>query len=147
MANEGLGLFAFAADWTTICEFPKYVLTLQSTNNELAAHGNPLWTPFQTLMNSMFGYILSIGLYMALFYGNVWSARKFPFLSPLMYQEKSSAKKYSQYNQTHIMNSRYEIDNDKLKEYGLPRLTVSTHSVQSTLVFCILILGCITHSH
>jgi hypothetical protein len=94
-------------------------------------------------MNSMVGYILSIGLYMGLYYGNVWDARRFPFLSPLMYSNKSSAKKYVQYNQTQIMDSKYQIDNNLLKKVGLPRLTAS-HTLGMTCVN-IAIMAAITH--
>jgi hypothetical protein len=94
-------------------------------------------------MNSMVGYIISIGLYMGLYYGNVWNARRFPFLSPLMYSEKSTAKKYVQYNQTKILDSKFRVDNDMLKDYGLPRLTAS-HTLGMTAVN-IAITAAITH--
>jgi len=108
MANEGLGILAFSFDWTTI-----------------SAHGNPLWYPFQTLMNSLVGYILSIGLYMGLYYSNTWDARKFPFLSPGLFSEKSSSRRYKQYNQTEILNSKWEVDDKLLQKHGLPWMATS----------------------
>jgi OPT oligopeptide transporter protein len=115
MANEGLGLLALSFDWTT-----------------LAGGGNPLWLPFQTLVNSMVGYILSIGLYIGLFYSNHWNSRNFPFLSPLMFSDNSSSKKYVTYNQTAILDKRFKVDESQLKVYGLPWLT-SSHAFAMTV--------------
>jgi len=108
MANEGLGTFAFSFDWTMI-----------------TAGGNPLWMPFQTLVNSMAGYVISIGLFMGLYYNNVWEARKFPFLSPLMFSEKSTSKRYIPYNQSAILDSNYQVRPEMLDVQGLPHLTSS----------------------
>jgi len=60
---------------------------LDQTNYDAAGGGNPLWMPFQTLMNAMTGYILSIAIYMSLYYSNVWNARNFPFISPQLFSQ------------------------------------------------------------
>src|ERR1700759_4937747 len=95
MANEGLGTLAFSFDWTMISTShgPKQQ-SYKCTNQLPASGGNPLWMPLQTMMNSLVGYVLSIGLFMGLYYSNIWSARQFPFLSPLMFSEKSTPKRY-----------------------------------------------------
>lgn len=108
MANEGLGTLALSFDWTMI-----------------TAGGNPLWMPFQTQVNSLMGYLLSIGIYMGLFYSNMWRARDFPFLSPLMFSDKSNPKHYIMYNQTAILDKTYTVQEDLLKQQGLPWLTTS----------------------
>jgi hypothetical protein len=115
MANEGLGVLSLSFDW-----------------NMLTAGGNPLWLPFQTLLNSMVGYLISISLYMGLFYSNNWNARSFPFLSPLMFSDHSTSKKYVTYNQTAILDKRYKVDESQLKIYGLPWLT-SSHALGMTV--------------
>jgi predicted phage tail protein len=106
MANEGLGTLSMSFDWTMI-----------------SSHGNPLWMPFQTQMNTLVGYILSIAVFMAVYYSNTWDARSFPFLSPNMYSEKSTAEKYVVYNQTNVLNSQHEVDPKLLEIHGLPHLT------------------------
>ncbi|TLD29496.1 putative phospholipid-transporting ATPase [Venturia nashicola] len=108
MANEGLGLFSLSFDWTMV-----------------SGGGNPLWMPFQTMMNTMAGYILSIAIYLGLYYGNVWNARNFPFLSPQLFSHKSKPTKYHVYNQTAILNKRYQVDEVLLKKHGLPWLPSS----------------------
>jgi OPT family oligopeptide transporter len=108
MANEGLGLLSFSFDWTMI-----------------AGGGNPMYMPFQTLMNSLAGYTISIGLYVGLYYSDHWRARSFPFLSPQMFSETSTAQKYESYNQTAILNQNFRVDPLKLSKYGLPYLTSS----------------------
>jgi hypothetical protein len=81
--------------------------------------------PLQTLSNGMVGYILSIGLYSAFYYSNVWDARRFPFLSQQLFSYKSNSTRYEQYNQTAILNSRYEVDQKLLQKQGLPWITSS----------------------
>lgn len=93
--------------------------------------GNPLWLPFQTLVNSMVGYLISIGIYMGLYYSNTWEAKKFPFLSPQMFSASSTSTRYIPYNQTAILDKNYKLDEDKLKIHGLPHLT-SSHAFGMT---------------
>lgn len=55
--NEGLGLFSICLDW-------QYV------------GSSAMWLPLQTLCNNVFGYILCIAVFMGIYYGNVWNAKK-----------------------------------------------------------------------
>jgi OPT family oligopeptide transporter len=109
MANEGLGVLSISLDW-----------------NMLTSGGNPLWLPFQTITNSMIGYLLAIPCFMLIYYRDTWSARSFPFLSPLMYSTASTSKKYVTYNQTSILDHTYSVQENLLQEHGLPNLT-ATH--------------------
>ena len=84
-----------------------------------------MWLPFQTLVNSMTGYLISIGFYIGLFYTNVYNARSFPFLSPLMFSDHSTSQKYITYNQTAILDDGYRVDENLLKSQGLPNLTTA----------------------
>jgi hypothetical protein len=47
--------------------------------------------PLQTLVNAMMGYILSIGLYVGVYYGNAWGGLQFPFLSRKFYRARELA--------------------------------------------------------
>jgi OPT oligopeptide transporter protein len=106
--NEGLGFLSFCFDW-------QYV----------AGTGSPLWMPLQTLCNSYIGYLLCTVLFMSLYYGNVWNAQNFPFLSQLLFDPSSNATTCAPYNQKLIFNSNNEIDPAKLKDVGVPWLTAT----------------------
>src|ERR1700760_2130902 len=79
-----------------------------------------MWMPFRTLVNEVCAYVISIGIYMGLYYGNVWQALKFPFLSPILYSEKSTSKRYIPYNTTAILNKKMEVQEHLLAKHGLP---------------------------
>jgi hypothetical protein len=99
--------------------------------------------PFQTLMNHMVGYVLSIGLYMGLYYSNTWNARQFPFISPLMFSQKSSSHKYVTYNQTAILNKHYQVDPTLLAKQGLPFL--SSSYAFATTIMNVAIMATVSH--
>jgi hypothetical protein len=97
-----------------------------------AAFGNPLWVPFQALANTFVGYILGIGIFVGVYYTNLFEAKKFPFLSTMLFSHTSSNKKFVSYNQTAILNSHFEVDESKLNEHGVPWLT-ATNAVGSAI--------------
>jgi OPT family oligopeptide transporter len=99
--------------------------------------------PFQTQVNTLVGYLISIALYMGLFYSNTWNARSFPFLSQLMFSDASTPEKYIMYNQTAILDKDYTVQEHLLATQGLPNLT-SSHSLGMT-VRNIGITGAISH--
>jgi hypothetical protein len=142
MANEGLGILSFSFDWSMVCKLysKQNVVT---TLTRIAAHGNPLWIPFQTLMNTLVGYLIGIAVYMILYYKNAFDAQMFPFMSTTLFSEKSNHTKYQQYNQTAILNENYQVDEEKLAIHGLPRLTAS-HAFGMTAVN-VAIMATITH--
>jgi hypothetical protein len=115
MANEGLGLLSLSLDW-----------------NQITAFGNPLWIPFQALANTFVGYIIGIGIFIGVYYANSLEAKKFPFLSTMLFSHSSSDQKFVSYNQTAILNSNFQIDEVKLAEQGVPRLT-ATNAVGSAI--------------
>lgn len=106
--NEGLGFLSVCFDWQYI-----------------ASTGSPLWVPLQTLFNSCVGYLLCIVLFMGLYYGNIWRAQDFPFLSQLLFDTSSNSTNFVSYNQTAIFNSNNEIDSTLLHQQGLPFMTPS----------------------
>lgn len=99
--------------------------------------------PLQTQANTLVGYLVSIALYMGLYYNNTWNARKFPFLSQLMFSDDSTAEKYVTYNQSRIMDGNYQVQQYLVDDLGLPNLT-SSHSLGMT-VKNIGITGAISH--
>jgi OPT family oligopeptide transporter len=108
MANEGLGILSLSFDWQFI-----------------GGGQNPMWMPYRTLVNEIISYTISIGIYVGLYYGNVWQALKFPFLSPMLFSEKSTPQKYIPYNTTAILNKKMEVQDSLLAEHGLPFKTAA----------------------
>ncbi|OJA16703.1 hypothetical protein AZE42_11172 [Rhizopogon vesiculosus] len=54
-------------------------------------------------------------VFVAVYYNNIWKAQNFPFIAQLLFYENGT-----QYNQTLILNSNYEVDPALLAEQGLP---------------------------
>ncbi|KAF2193594.1 OPT superfamily oligopeptide transporter [Zopfia rhizophila CBS 207.26] len=104
--NEGLGLLSLGLDWQFISS-------------------KPLWLPLQTLINSLVGYIICIVLFIGVYYGNVWRARDFPFLSQLLFSNDSTSSNYVTYNQTAILNDQNVLQPEALQEQGIPYFTAT----------------------
>lgn len=105
--NEGLGFLSICFDW-----------------NYIAGLNSPMWYPLQTLFNQMLGIIGCYILFMGIYYGNVWRSMDFPFLSQEMFNGTSSNGTYfSVYNQSLILNDKFEIDSAALETAGIPYLT------------------------
>ncbi|KKY29428.1 putative oligopeptide transporter [Diaporthe ampelina] len=99
--NEGLGLLSLCFDW-------QYVGT------------SCFYLPLQTLTNGFIGYLGCIGLFLGMYYGNVWDALKFPFLSQQLFSANSSSTLFEIYNQSAILDSNFELDRNALEVQGLP---------------------------
>jgi hypothetical protein len=127
--NEGLGFLNVCLDW-----------------NFIAGLWSPLWYPLQTTFNYMIGiigcYILFMGKYppsrqsfiqspnadhsqTGAFYGNLYEAQNFPFMSQLLFNGSSNGTNYVLYDQTRILNDDFTIDESKLATETLPYLTVT----------------------
>ncbi|KAG2107577.1 OPT oligopeptide transporter protein-domain-containing protein [Suillus cothurnatus] len=96
--NEGLGLLSICFDW----QYISGVL-------------NPMTIPLKAQVSNLIGYILCVVVFVAVYYNNIWKAQNFPFLSQLLFYENGT-----QYDQTLILNSNYEVDPALLAEQGLP---------------------------
>ncbi|EGN99901.1 hypothetical protein SERLA73DRAFT_106779 [Serpula lacrymans var. lacrymans S7.3] len=96
--NEGLGLLSICFDWQYI-----------------SGGVNPMTIPLKAQVSNFIGYILCMVVFMAVYYKNIWKAQDFPFLSQLLFNEDGS-----QYNQSLILNSNYEVDPALLAQQGLP---------------------------
>lgn len=55
-----------------------------------------------------------------MYYGNVWNALKFPFLSQQLFSSNSSSTLFEIYNQSAILDSNFELDRNALEAQGLP---------------------------
>ncbi|KAH9936802.1 OPT oligopeptide transporter [Epithele typhae] len=91
--NEGMGLLAWCFDWNLIgsgCLF------------------NPLWLQINQDIGIFFTYILMAGVY----YGNLWRAKDFPFMSQAIF-----AADGSQYNQTALLTNG-KFDPVKYEQLG-----------------------------
>ncbi|SJX64286.1 related to OPT1-High-affinity glutathione transporter [Sporisorium reilianum f. sp. reilianum] len=106
--NEGLGFLSICFDWQYI-----------------AGLGSPMWLPLETMVNNLVGYIGCIILFMGLYYGNIFRAQDFPFLSQELFDGASNGTNAFIYNQTAIMTPEFIIDQDALHAQGIPWLTAS----------------------
>ncbi len=104
--NEGLGLLSFCFDWQYI-----------------ASVGNPMVIPIIATMNALAGYVLCNVVFMGVYYGNVWEAQRFPFLSQLLYYGNSTAGDYYIYDQTLILDANNHLNSTALQEQGIPWMT------------------------
>jgi len=94
----------------------------------------------------MIGYLLNIVVFMGIYYGNIWRARDFPFLSQLLFYPESNSTKYLVYNQTNILNEHGRLDPAKLEVEGVPYMAatfasyVTTQNLAITATFTHLLL-------
>jgi OPT family small oligopeptide transporter len=107
--NEGLGVLSVGLDW-------QYITT------------SSLSLPLVTLTNGFVGFISCILLFIGLYYGNVWRAQDFPFLSQLLFSQSSNSTTFVVYNQTAILDANQELDPALLDAIGLPFFTATTAS-------------------
>ncbi|KAI9844590.1 MAG: hypothetical protein M1838_002114 [Thelocarpon superellum] len=101
--NEGLGLLSLCLDWQYI-----------------ARSMSPLWVPLPTLVNSCMGYVIGLVVLAAAFYGHLWRAQDFPFLSQLLFSPESNATRYVPYNQSAILGPTNEVNVSALDLDRLP---------------------------
>jgi hypothetical protein len=57
---------------------------------------------------------------MGIYYSNILRAQSMPFLSQLIYTDRSNFSHFDRYNQTTILNDASELDPSMLADYGLP---------------------------
>ncbi|KAF7799543.1 hypothetical protein EIP86_010780 [Pleurotus ostreatoroseus] len=91
--NEGMGLLSWSFDWNLIGSACLY---------------NPIWLQ----INQDIGIILTYILMSAVYYGNLWQSKKFPFMSQAIFAEDGS-----QYNQTALLTDG-RFDPVKYAELG-----------------------------
>lgn len=62
---------------------------------------------------------------MGLYYSNSYRAKDFPFLAQQLLDGSSNSTNFVTYNQTNILNAKFEVDADLLAAQGIPWLTAS----------------------
>jgi hypothetical protein len=82
-----------------------------------------LWLPLYTLFNEFVGYLGCIILFMGLYYNNIFRSQDFPFMAQELFDGSSNATVYNVYNQSEILNSKFQIDSGLLAAKGTPFLT------------------------
>ncbi|KAH7379849.1 OPT oligopeptide transporter protein-domain-containing protein [Cadophora sp. MPI-SDFR-AT-0126] len=114
--NEGLGLLAVSFDW-------QYIGV------------SSFFLPLITLTNSFIGFILCMALYIGVYYGNVWDALRFPFLSQQLFSADSNSTKFDIYNQSKILDVNNELDTNRLAAVGIPSFatTYATYLLTTNL--------------
>ncbi|KZT56011.1 OPT superfamily oligopeptide transporter [Calocera cornea HHB12733] len=122
--NEGLGVGSLCFDWQYI-----------------SGGVSPLAIPLQAQMANFIGYLLCIAVFCGVWFGNIYSAQNFPFLSQTLFFANGT-----QYDQLLILDENFEVDYTKLAEVGLPwyastyvvTLLVSNMSFSATIVHLLL---------
>ena len=62
---------------------------------------------------------------MGLYYSNTFRAQDFPFLAQQLLDGSSNGTNFVTYNQTSILNAKFEVDDQLLAAQGIPYLTAS----------------------
>jgi hypothetical protein len=63
--------------------------------------------------------------FLGVFYGNIWKARDFPFLSQLLFSPQSNSSTYVTYNQSAILGPNGQLDEAKLAAEGIPYMAAT----------------------
>ncbi|KAF8579002.1 OPT superfamily oligopeptide transporter [Ramaria rubella] len=122
--NEGMGLLSACFDWNYI-------------------EGSALWIPLKTQINYIGGYIFTYIFMMVLYYGNVWKAKSFPFMSQALFFENGT-----QYDQAAILtnNVLYVKSVDDEEKYAVVGPAFFSASNALFLLVSNLALGaCLVH--
>jgi hypothetical protein len=124
--NEGLGLCESGPCVSAYFQLLMMLLVSISFDwNYIAPFGSPLWLPLYTLFNEFIGYIGCIIFFMGLYYSNSYRSQDFPFLAQALFDPSSNSTNFVTYNQTAVLNSNFEVDQEKLAAFGIPWLTGS----------------------
>lgn len=111
--NEGLGLFSICFDWQYI-----------------SGGYSPLYYPMDSLISQLLGICLCVVCFCGVYFGNVWGASQFPFLSQELFSANSTSNSNSPnqwllWNQTLAIGSNNMINKAVLPEIGLPNLATT----------------------
>ena len=91
-------------------------------------HQSSLFLPLITLTNSFIRFIICIALYVALYYGNVWRAFDFLFLSQELFSQNSNSTLFDIFNETAILDVNNELNPSALDITGLPFFATTSAS-------------------
>ncbi|EOA37544.1 hypothetical protein CARUB_v10011782mg [Capsella rubella] len=121
---SGLGIGAFALDWSVIASYL----------------GSPLVTPFFAIVNVLVGYILVMYMVIPISYWgmNVYEANKFPIFSSDLFDKQGEL-----YNISTIVNNKFELDMGNYQQEG--RVYLSTFFAISYGIGFAAIVSTLTH--
>ncbi|PMD19683.1 peptide transporter MTD1 [Hyaloscypha hepaticicola] len=124
--DEGLGLFSWCFDWQYI-----------------SGGFSPLYYPMDSLISQGIGICGCVVLFSAAYYGNLWNAQNFPFLSQSLFSGDSNATNPIVWNQTAVIGSNNRIDPVALAVQGLPYFA-TTYGI-NLLVTNMSVTACFVH--
>ncbi|OAA73584.1 oligopeptide transporter [Cordyceps fumosorosea ARSEF 2679] len=124
--NEGLGLFSLCFDWQYI-----------------SGGTSPLYFPVSSLISQGIGIAGCIILFTGVYYSNIWDAKKYPFLSQVIFSDTSTAGNAVQWNQTAAIGPDGRVNMTAVDELGLPNFAAS--NVLNILLTNMCIAAAITH--
>ncbi|KAI0480752.1 oligopeptide transporter [Xylariaceae sp. FL0804] len=103
--NEGLGLLSLCFDWQYI-----------------SGGLSPLYFPIDSLISQGFGTCMCIIVFCGVYFGNVWNAKQFPFLSQTIFPNNTTFADvgYVQWNQQFVIGPDNKINETALDLIGLP---------------------------
>lgn len=97
--NEGLGFLVSRIRASTLYYYADCVPQALSFDWQFITT-TCFYYPLQALSNAFIGYLGCTILFMGIYYGNLWDAMKFPFLSQELFSSNSSSTAYEVYNQS-----------------------------------------------
>jgi hypothetical protein len=121
-----MGLFSWCFDWQYI-----------------SGGFSPLYYPMDSLISQGIGICGCIVVFSAAYYGNLWDAQKFPFLSQSLFSADSNATNSIVWNQTAVIGSDNRIDPAALAVQGLPYFA-TTYGI-NLLVINMSVTACFVH--
>jgi len=78
-----------------------------------------------------------MGIFIGLYYGNIWNALQFPFLSQQLFSPASNETLFDVYNQSAILDKNFELDPAALGVQGLPSFAATNASYLLTTNLCV----------
>jgi OPT family oligopeptide transporter len=72
-------------------------------------------------------------VFLGIYYGNIWRARDFPFLSQLLFSTDSSSTSYQTFNQSAVLDNNHVVDEALLQNEGVRYMAATFASYVLTL--------------
>ena len=124
--NEGLGLFSLCFDWQYI-----------------SGGYSPLYYPLGSLVSQGLGVSACIIVFSAVYFSNIWDAKRYPFLGQVVLSDTSTPGNFVQWNQTAAINADGRLNQKAVAELGLPAFPAS--NVLNLLLTNLCVAAALTH--
>ncbi|KAF8855994.1 OPT superfamily oligopeptide transporter [Acephala macrosclerotiorum] len=113
--------------WPSILPLSSLIETLHRDKSEMRKKFNFFWIILSVVavwelfpQNSFIGFVICTALYIGLYYGNVWQAMNFPFLSQSLFSPSSNSTLFDINNQSAILDANNELNITALETAGIP---------------------------